>query len=61
MHEVRNDLFIFHGNKMEVTDALKQYVERKVGRVETVMAVEEAVVKLTINGHKHDTHKVSYS
>jgi putative sigma-54 modulation protein len=50
--------FIFHGNQMEVTDALKQYAEHKIKRVETIAAVEEAVVTFTVNGHKHNTQKV---
>ncbi|MCZ8514792.1 ribosome-associated translation inhibitor RaiA [Paenibacillus filicis] len=50
--------FIFHNKQMEVTDALKEYAEQKIRRVETIAPVEEAVVTFIVNGHKHDTHKV---
>jgi len=51
--------FIFHGKHMEVTEALKQYAEQKISRVETVEPVEEAVVTFTVRGHKDDDmHKV---
>lgn len=50
--------FIFHGKHMDVTEALKQYAEQKISRVETVEPVEEAVVTFTVRGHKDDMHKV---
>lgn len=50
--------FIFHGKQMELTDALKEYAEHKIRRVETIAAIEEAVVTFIVSGHKHDTHKV---
>lgn len=51
-------LFLFHAKQMELTDALKHYSEQKLGRLETMAPIEEAVVMFSINGHKRDTHKV---
>ncbi|MFC0212211.1 ribosome hibernation-promoting factor, HPF/YfiA family [Paenibacillus chartarius] len=48
---------IIHGKHIAVTEALKQYVEHKLRRLDTLAAASEAVVTIAVGGHKHE-HKV---